>query len=1824
MVATLAQAASAAYYLESQRSFRHPNEYYTAGEEPDGVWFNPKGLFGLADGGRVDSSDFHRLYNGYAPNTGGKLTQNAGSERRSAGLDMTFSADKSVSALWAVADPELRSEIERAHNDAARVALEETVLRHCAYTRIRNRDGGIEVLPADISAAMFQHGTSRDNDPQLHTHCVIFNAARTHRDGKYRALHQHPVYSWMKAAGAVYRNALACSLQERLGIRMEQYGKDGEFTRIAGIPEGLTGHWSKRRAAIIEAAREMGFTVEGNAPRAAAANKITRAGKSPDNDPEIRHQRWRGEAAGYIEREALIASLLDKAEEITQEQIRALTAVMEDLPYRLTREEAVFRLPDIVERVGNATAGLLGRDAVATSVERVLLSPEVVRLTRPPRSAEGRADMAHTRLYSTRHNLQMEQEVRDMAAGMAAGTGHSLSAQAIEAKVSGLLEAGYPLSEEQIAAIQAVTSSGGRVAIIEGAAGSGKTTTLRPIADLYREHGQSIIATAVAWRTAVALGNDVDARPFCVDKLLRLAARGGIDIDGNTTIIVDEAGMLSTRQAHHILRLSERHGAKIVFAGDTQQQQPVEAGPGLRLIRDAVGSVRVDRIRRQKADLEDILTHIQGETPERARLLASSMAEERRTRILTYYENMKGKLVFTPWQVAASEALRDGDAASAIAAHHLRGRFHIGYDEERTLTGLVDDWDRYQRANPGMSSVVLARTRAEVRALSHLMRERRFASLPDGERADMDRTHADRVTVIVSRGTEDERTTSPLEIARGDRLRIGATHWEKQLFNGTVVTVEDFKVERGEAGTEPSVLISARTEDGRAVSFHHDEIRDWYGNIRLDHGYALTITSAQGLTVDRTFLLADARPARETIYPAATRHRERLDIYVNRAPLTLDIADRRADNDREVAVTDTEIRAYLAERWSRSQPKEAALDNMADGIWEDRREDVREDRSRSPGEAQGEAGDIRAAANDNALARIARDVRRTAFGWRHAQTVSTFVDGRREVLAAYDDLRERTRIEGDAVALSGAYRETLTRHAVLQKQAAAFRARPDEFAPLLAERGGIARKDLDAFEELHARARRHQRAATMRHVHRVKKEAEQEAQQPKPELRQGELALEGGHAEAPRRANTVTRDTAGMLSSDRDAASAQYFDTVPPVEAEDYPWAHAAAAQEVVPPPRLDQDPPKPDWHAPYEALWRDWSEFIERVRQTGEPLFYAKGYMDMIPRIQALVENPDIPAETWELMIEALENHQRDLAARKYVEDYLDAAERHMDTHASLQNVADGLGVPIFKVSDHLGWGQEADRLTEAAEAILADGETYGVHLDNMETGRVRVERELSRLSHVIRDDGEYASQVKTPEPHSEPADTREKVEQPEPAKPDWYAPYEALRQDWNSLIEDARQAGTPSFYAKGYMDIISRIRELTENPDIPAKSRAPLIQVLENHERYLSTRKRILGYPGEAQWHMDARASLRDVTDHQEIGVTGVPAYPDWRQEAERLTAAGEAILSGKETYDAHLDRLVETRTHMIRALSDLREAIGEDDKELVERKERDLRRLQNRHWVGPRFALDEAAAVDQARAMSSAAPVQAVFSRLGRTIGHLVGGQDYHDRLRTSTFAREALERSEELKRDWNRQVDRAAEEGVHVIYTDGYDHLHKELDSVSKNMLLDRGVKSEISAVLAQLGKAMSNRNYFDNWPKLMAGQMDRREALAAKAAERGVAVPDHEDYDTWRNVTDFAVGRCEGLMDDPVNYGIHLDYIALREESLGSALTRVRNVLEDDDRHLAATLAGQRAGESLQMREERVARLLDDPDKLRELRQQRAERKAERQQQSKGRYWSMRI
>ena len=1420
MVATLAQAASAAYYLESQRSFRHPNEYYTAGEEPDGVWFNPKGLLGLENGGKVDSSDFHRLYNGFSPDGSQKLTRNAGSESRSPGLDMTFSADKSVSALWAVADPELRSEIEKAHNDAARVALEETVFRHCAWTRIRDREGHIRVLPADIAAAMFQHGTSRENDPQLHTHCLIFNAARTQEDGKWRAMHQYPVYSWAKAAGAVYRNALAWNLRERLGVRIEQYGPDGAFTRIEGMPEDLQVFWSKRRKTIVAKAGELGIPTLGNASRMAGVNKLTRAGKSHDNDPEVRHGRWREEAQGFCEREELVASVTGNSVEIGREAIRELTDRLDDLPAHLAREEAVFRRPDMVEAAANAAAGLIGPEALKTAIERLRRNPEIERLEPKKPTAESLAGMVHTEVYSTRHNLGLEQAVKDMASSMASDAGHGLPEEAVALKVETLLDRNYPLSQEQSMAIRHTTVTGGRVAVIEGAAGSGKTTTLRPITDLHREHGYEIVPTAVAWRTAVALGDDCDARPYCVDKLLKLAAKGQLEIGGNTLIVVDEAGMLSTRQAHHILQLSERHGAKVVFAGDTRQQQPVEAGPGLRLIRDVAGSVRVDRIRRQRADLEDVLVHVHRETPEQARFRAGLTSREERDAILADYEAREKKPVFTPWQVAVSEALRDGEAAQAIEAWRLRGRLHLCYDEEKTLRRLVDDWARHTMAEPDKSAVVLARTRAEARALSWLMRERVLARTPDAKCA----------VIEVSRDL-DGRVTEPLEIAVGDRLRIGATQWEKQLFNGTVVTVKSIEEVRGEgaavsrkarnrqanggaghgpeagqdradldrakeelkgkAEDEPSVFITARTDDGRRVSFRHDEIRDFHDNIRLDYGYATTIASAQGITVDRAFLLIDDRPSRETVYPAATRHREGIDVYVNRAPIVFDIAEHRPEDEADMPVTDIDVRAYLAERWSRSQPKEAALDYISEGAWRDARESARlparheakpeaplgrggndygESQPQSaargdPGERQAEAVAATAAANDNAIVRIAREIRHAVNGWRHGATVDAFAAESAEVMAAWDELRRRARAEGEAVARSPAFRETLDRHRALMKQAASFRARPQVFERLLAERAGMGEGEFKKLSHQHARAGSYLRSATARAAHRAQQDAKRQ---------------DATRQDAPREEAGVVEAVPAEAVAARIAAPA-----AGPAPEETLPLRTSEA---VAPGPERDAPP---DWRTLYRELQRDWNDLVARAEEPDLPLPLMEGYDALIGRVRILADNPDLSGRARSVIDGLLEYHDDETAAREIAEGYLAAAERHVEAYRILERHAGERGVPIVRLDAWPRWRETAELLADTGKAVLADDERYGAYLDAVTVGRGRAELTVEQLRSRLRENRTRVRKPKAQQPRPEPTprqeqgfahrlgDDRQPRNQPRPAQ-------EGERQGFAHILDD------------------------------------------------------------------------------------------------------------------------------------------------------------------------------------------------------------------------------------------------------------------------------------------------------------------------------------------------------------------------------------------------------------------------------------------------------
>jgi conjugative relaxase-like TrwC/TraI family protein len=253
---------------------------YYSGEQQAGEWFGT-GAERLGLKGRVTAKHFRRLFDGFDKDNK-KLVQNAGKKPdpvtkkggRQPGWDLTFSAPKDVSVLWAVSDPETRLKIEAAHRQAVRDAL--AYLEREAG-QVRTQKGGKTVERAGLVAATFQHATSRELDPQLHTHCVVMNVGVPLADDKTRALKSDPLYEHKMSAGARYRKTLAEALVRTLGLVLvaEQHG-----FRIDGVPEELVREISKRWEQIEAKLAAWGT----NTPAAAsAAAAVTR--KSKEHHP---------------------------------------------------------------------------------------------------------------------------------------------------------------------------------------------------------------------------------------------------------------------------------------------------------------------------------------------------------------------------------------------------------------------------------------------------------------------------------------------------------------------------------------------------------------------------------------------------------------------------------------------------------------------------------------------------------------------------------------------------------------------------------------------------------------------------------------------------------------------------------------------------------------------------------------------------------------------------------------------------------------------------------------------------------------------------------------------------------------------------------------------------------------------------------------------------------------------------------------------------------------------------------------------------------------------------------------------------------------------------------------------------------------------------------------------------------------------------------------------------------------------------------------------------------------------------------------------------
>ena len=387
------------------------------------------------------------------------------------------------------------------------------------------------------------------------------------------------------------------------------------------------------------------------------------------------------------------------------------------------------------------------------------------------------------------------------------------------------------------------------------------------------------------------------------------------------------------------------------------------------------------------------------------------------------------------------------------------------------------------------------------------------------------------------------------------------------------------------------------------------------------------------------------------------------------------------------------------------------------------------------------------------------------------------------------------------MALGGAFRETLARHAVLLKQAETFRARPADFSSLLAERGGISANELDAFEELHDRANRHRRAAVMRYVHRIKREPEPEST-PEPHVTAAPTQ------QPERRANTVPT----------------------PV--------HAG------PSAGTDTTPSRPDVRALHGALQRDWNRLDERADQAFVSVFDMEGSDRLITRMRSLMENPDLQAGMRQALAGVLENHQQHVAARKHVEDWLSAGAEHMRQHEILGREAIGVNLGITGAGSYPAWRKEAGRLIEAGEAMLSDAAAYGAHLNNPAIGHAPVEQEVSRLQRAIRDEDNYAAERKAREQQSERVDRQDQAAKPAgmdtaPAQPDVHTLSEELERDWNRLDERAGQAGVSTFDMEGSEPLLARMRSLMKNPDLPARPRQALAGMLEQYQRHVAAHK-------------------------------------------------------------------------------------------------------------------------------------------------------------------------------------------------------------------------------------------------------------------------------------------------------------------------------------------------------------------------------------------------
>jgi conjugative relaxase-like TrwC/TraI family protein len=634
------------------------------GESP-GRWYGA-GATSLGLQGEASVAGFQAMFEGRHPDTAELLGRPHG-RNAVPGFDVVLRPTKSVSVLYGLGDAATGRAVLRAHH----AGLAEAVAYLDEQLGARRGHGGVQrVSGQGLLAVGFDHRTSREGDPLLHTHLVVANRVQG-SDGRWTALDGRDLYRHRLAADAIYRATYQRVLSRTLGVEWTAADRHGN-RELQGTPEDLVRLFSKRTDQIDAQLDRLAADGRERTPRLVKwAVQATRKPKQHEA-PDTLYGRWHQEAAERgVDPDTLVRIVTGRT--VNRDQDQTVSAAVAGRlfgrlagPDGLTEHASTFTRPDVLVALGAGLAGG-GRTKLEELADRFLAE----------RAVSVVADRAlDERRWSTPDLLAVEQRLVTSATGRTEEQTAMVSHQAVRGALAAHATAGV----DQQTMVRDLCRGGQGVAVVVGRAGTGKTFALGIARHAWQLDGYRLLATAPTGIASLSLQGEGFEDVATCDRLLGDLDRGQEQLDAHTVLVVDEAGMLGSRKLARLLEHAQQARAKMVLVGDDRQLASIDAGGGFRALR--------------------------------LRLGASELVENRRQQ--------------QAWEREALDLVRSGLVDDAVAAYQAHGRV-VAADSKpaATLALLQDWWTAYQEAerDPSREVVVLAARRAEVDRLNTACQE---------------------------------------------------------------------------------------------------------------------------------------------------------------------------------------------------------------------------------------------------------------------------------------------------------------------------------------------------------------------------------------------------------------------------------------------------------------------------------------------------------------------------------------------------------------------------------------------------------------------------------------------------------------------------------------------------------------------------------------------------------------------------------------------------------------------------------------------------------------------------------------------------------------------------------------------------------------------------------------------------------------------------------------------------------------------------------------------------------------------------------------------